>query len=216
MLARFYVVTDDQNPELHHEFNDEEMQNFVIQQAAQEGVLYHTEMDKIKILYDTRNGEVKLVDVDQKDGISFDYSNAFQIQRKQVELAIRRLAKLELLSVLYQLNDEAVCELIKLHHEIDSSSGKVRTNTSEIELDLTIVHIIDLGYTELHGGFSLRRWLAKLLKKTQTQIQRAIYVAFEKCKKESDPDSHILNFFKSRDSIQKFKQHIKEYLAENS
>ena len=66
MLAQFYIVIDENNPEIRHEFDDEGMQEFLINNAGSEGVLYHTEMMQIKIVYNTHNGEVRLVDADKK------------------------------------------------------------------------------------------------------------------------------------------------------
>ena len=214
MLAHFYIVIDDKNPELHHELDDEAMQDFLIHEAAMEGVLYHTEMTKIKIIYNTHNGEVKLVDVDEKLGINFDYSNTFLIQRKQVELAIRRLAKVELLSELNQMDDIAICEIIRQNHEIDPYNGKICSNTSEIALDMTLVKIFKLGYFDINKGFSfsLRRWFSGLTKKNQTPVQRAIYSAFEDLKKECVNRSEVLDQFKCRNAIQHFQKTIRKYL----
>ena len=211
MLAFYYIVIDDQNPDLHHQMDGEGMQEYVIQKSALEGVLYHSEMIEIKILYNIDNGEVRLVDTDEKKGVSFDYSNAYLTQRKQVEIAIRRLVKMELIRLLNQMNDIDICEIVKLHHEIDPATGKICSNTSEIALDMTLVKIFKLGYFEISDSFSLAR-LIGLSRKNQTRTQRAIYSALEDFKRECENSSKVLDEFKSKNSIQQFKKHIEKYL----
>lgn len=211
MLARFYIVIDDNHPDLHQDMDDEGMQDFVIYKSSGEGVLYHSEMSRIKIIYNTHTGEVKLVDADEKVGINFDYSNAFLGQRKLVELAIRRLVKMELLGELHQMNDSAISDIIRQNHKPDPATGRLCSNTSEIALDMTLVKIIKLGYVDHTEGFSLWRWLG-LSRKNQTRTQRAIYSAFEDFKKECDCRSEVLDHFKSRRAIQRFKEFVQKYL----
>lgn len=206
----FYVITDD--PNQHHQFDDEGMQEFLINHAGIEGVLYHTEMSKIKIIYNTDNGEVKLVDAEAKEDINSDYTSAYEAQRKQVELGIRRIAKLELLVELYKLNDKGICDVIKKNHIIDPVTGKVGSNTSEIALDMTLVKVIKLGYNDNEGGFSLGRFLFKFMKKNQTQIQRAVYAAFKDFKQECEGSSYFLGHLKSKNVIEQFKECIKKHL----
>jgi hypothetical protein len=213
MPAQFYVLISNGNEELHQELGDEEMQEFLIQQASPEGVLYHTEMIEIKILYNTHTGEVKLVDVEKKNDVNFDYSNAFQAQRELVELAIRRLIKLELLSELYELNDEGICRVIRLNHDIDPATGKVISNTSEILLDMTLVKIIKLGYFTTQDVIFLRRLISNFIQKNQTRIQKAVYMAFENFKKLSGNGSKVLEEFKSKDSLKKFMSMIHQCLS---
>lgn len=212
MQACYYVFIDDSNPELHHEFDEEGMQEFLIRQTGGEGVLYHTEMKKIKIIYNAHDGEVKLVDVEEKENINFDYSNAFQSQRKQVELAIRRLVKLELLADLHQMNDQGICEMIKFNHDIDSATGKICSNTSEISLNMTLVKVVNLGYVEASKIFSLRRWFSLLARSNQTPMQRALYSAFEDFKRTCERGSQVLDQFRSRNSVNQFKSMLKKYL----
>jgi len=212
MLAEYYIIIDDSNPELHHKFDGEAMQEFIINHARLEGVLYHTEMSQIKILYNAHNGEVKLVDVEKKQDINSDYSDAFQARRKEVELAIRRWMKLELLAELNKMNDMKICGIIGQNHDLDPGTGKIISNTSEIALDMTLVKIIKLGYAEEGNGFSLRRFFYKFTKKNQTAIQKAIYAAFEDLKKECERSSHVLNQLKSKKAIQQFKDYINKHL----
>jgi hypothetical protein len=209
MPAQFYVVIDESNPDLHRKFGDEEMQEFLIQQTNAEGVLYHTEMIQIKITYNTNTGEVRFVDVEKKGDINFDYTSAYQMQRELVELAIRRLIKLELLAELNKLNDADICRIIQIHHDIDPATGRIRSNTSEILLDMTIVKIVKLGYSrEALWQRVFFRWM----KRRQTQIQKAIYTAFEEFKKISGNSSQVLEEFKSKHSLQKFMDMIQKYL----
>jgi hypothetical protein len=204
------VITDDSSQ--HHQFDDEEMQEFLINQAGVEGVLYHTEMSKIKIIYNTHNGVVKLVDAEEKQDINSDYTSAYEAQRKQVEIGIRRLAKVELLVELFKLNDEGICDVIKKNHVIDSVTGKIRSNTSEIALDMTLVQVIKLGYSNDEGGFSLGRFLFKFMKKNQTKTQRAVYAAFQDFKQECEGSSYFLGHLKSKSAIEQFKGHINKHL----
>lgn len=212
MIAQFYVLTNDQDPNQHQRFDDEEkMQEFLINYAGVEGVLYHTEMARIKILYNTHNGEVKLVDVEQKQDINFDYSNAYETQRKQVEIGIRRLAKLELLVELYKLNDKGICDIIKQNHLIDPATGKVCSNSSEIALDMTLVKIIKLGYSDNEGGF-FRRLFSRFFGQKQTRVQKAVYAAFQDFKQACEGSSYFLGHLKSKNAIEQFKGHIKKHL----
>ncbi len=206
MLARFYIVIDDKN----HEFDDEGMQDFIIQHAGIEGVLYHTEMTHIKILYNKLTGEVRLMDSEERQGMNTDYANAFSMQRRLVELALRRLTKLDLLAELHQLNDKQISDLIHQHHSINPQTGRPSANTSEIALDMTLVKVINLGYVR-QGP--IWQWLSGLVKINQTPVQRAIYSAFEDFKKECEPHSHVLTHFRSKNSIEQFKQYIRKYLV---
>jgi len=212
MVAQFYVVAPDKNPNHHRHFDDEEMQEFLINHAEIEGVLYHTEMNQIKILYNTHNGEVKLVDVEEKKDIQSDYTDAYEAQRKQVELGIRRLAKLELLVELYNLQDKGICDVIRKNHVIDSVTGKVCSNSSEIALDMTLVKVIKLGYRHEENGFSFRRFFARLFNRNQTHTQRAVYAAFQDFKEECEGSSYFLSHLKSKSAIEKFKHHVKKHL----
>ena len=136
----------------------------------------------------------------------------FLVQRRQVELAIRRLIKLELLAELHKMNDREICEVIKRNHDIDTATGKIHSNTSEIALDMTLVKIIKLGYSGSEDIFSLRRLISSFMKKNQTQVQKAIYAAFEDFKKSCSNSSQALVQFKSKTAIQQFKDMIKKYL----
>lgn len=211
MLGQFYVIITDQHSDRHHEFDDEGMQEFVIRQANREGVLYHTELVKIKIVYNIHDGEVKLVDEEEKKDIRSDYSNAFQAKRKLVELAIRRLIKLELLEELYGMNDEGVCEVIRKNHAFDKTTGKICSNTSEIALDMTLVKIIKLGYSNESKGFWWRQIFSGK-KVNQTKTQKAIYAAFEEFKIWCANSSQVLDDLKSRNAVLQFRNMIKKYL----
>jgi hypothetical protein len=212
MPAQFYVFMDDNNPDLHHELGDEEMQDFLIQRDGNEGVLYHTEMTKIKIVYNIHTGEVRFLDTEQKPDINFDYTDAFQTQRKLVELAIRRLVKLELLAELNKLQDEGISEIIIQNHAIDRDTGKIHSNTSEIMLDMTLVKIVKLGYLDRGTGFSWRRLFSGFKNQHQTSMQKAVYAAFDDFKKHAGHDSRVLEKFNSKQAMHQFIDMIKKHL----
>lgn len=213
MVAQFYVLVDDNDPEHHHHFDDEGMQEFLINTPSIEGVLYHTEMSKIKILYNIHNGEVRLVDAEERKDINADYTNAYQEQRKQVEIGIRRLAKLELLAELFKLNDKGICDVIQKNHTIDAATGRITSNSSEIALDMTLVKVIKLGYHDNEGGFSLRRFFSRFFKNTQTPTQKAVYAAFQDFKKECECNAYFLERLKSKSAIERFKVHVAKHLT---
>jgi len=213
MRAKCYILINEANPQDQQELDDESMQEFLIHHSDAEGVFYHTQMPRIKITYNLYTGEVKLIDTEQKSSIDIDFSNAFKMQCAQVAEAIRRLAKLELLAELYKMNDTSICKLIKQRHlGIDPDTGKIRSNTSELDLDMTLVKILKLGYSHAPGVMMLRLLFMGDNQASQTDVHKAIYHAFQDFKKLCSCVSHGLDQFNSRESIQLFRKLIDQHL----
>jgi len=217
MRAKSYVFINEENPQDKQELDDESMQEFLIHHSDVEGVLYHVQMPRIKITYSYLTGEVKLIDTEQKNNINMDFSNAFRPQCAQVAEAIRRLSKLELLAELYKMDDKSICELIKQRHlGVDPGSGKIRANTAEIDLDMTLMQILKLGYSRTPGVIILRLLFISEKQASQTDVHKAIYNAFQDFKKLSSSVTHGLDQFNSRESIQLFRKLIDQHLNDDN
>lgn len=208
----FIKTAESQNQK--EEFDKESMKEFLIEmaRARAEGELYHSKLPRIKILYNFDNGEVKIVG--KEADINSEYTRAFQEQRKQVEEAIRRFAKLELLMELYKWSDKHVCDLIKKNPGYDAATGQIHKKTSEVELDMTLVQIIKLGYPRPGIRFLKIFIFADSNIKYQTHLHKAIYNAFEDFNKmfSSGSRSYGLENLKSRMAVEQFKNLIAQHL----
>lgn len=200
MRDQYYIIDND-HPQERRDFDSKRMQEYLINHPVSE--LYHIEMPRIKILYNAQDGNVSLVDAENK-GINSDFSNAYKMQRDQVLAAIRCCAKLKLLELLEEKRDDRITDLIKKSYERE---GVVREHTSEIELDMTLTRIIKLGYPQRHGGtlYGLVYFMAGENKQKPTQVQLAVYTAFYDF-------GHSLALIKSINAALQFGELINKHL----
>lgn len=181
MSVKYYVISEDNNHE-HHEFHTiESMQSYFVHSAKKPiGEIYLADFPGLKIVYDTDNGHVSLVNTQIHPWITYRFSaDAFQSNLNPIYDAIRCWAKLEFLSQLFLIPDEGIQTIIKKNHNIDQETGRVSSRTKENELNETIYQLQVYIWPHVTGVKALMSFFSGVEKviREQTLLQRAIYEA---------------------------------------